>query len=142
MPTRPGPDLLTRTLRGRQVSRVLDCDEQRLSIHFTDGATLTVEAGTHGLRATLEAPKKPSGYHDIEGQPTKRQLEYLDFIEKYILHFARAPAESDIARHCLVSAPTVNQMVRTLERRGFITRQKGVPRSIQIRIELCGARNG
>ena len=70
--------------------------------------------------------------------PTQRQSEYLAFIAKYIERWGRAPAESDIERHFMVSAPTVNQMVRTLERRGFITRQPGVYRSIRICIELAG----
>jgi repressor LexA len=68
--------------------------------------------------------------------PTKRQLEYLLFIAKYIRRYGRAPAESDIERHFLVSAPTVNQMMHMLERRGFIARQAGVPRSTTICIDL------
>ena len=70
--------------------------------------------------------------------PTKRQSEYLAFIAKYITRFGRAPAESDIERHFLVAAPSVNQMMQTLERHGFITRQPGVPRSIRICIDLAG----
>ena len=46
--------------------------------------------------------------------------------------FGRAPAEADIQRHFLVSAPSVNAMMQTLERRGFITRKPGVPRSIRV----------
>ncbi len=141
MPSRrPTPDLLTRQLRGRQVSHVLASDKQRLSIHFADGATLFIEPGTHGLLATVGYPNASSKHHDTKEQPTKRQFEYLAFIAKYILRFGRAPAESDIERHFLVSAPTVNQMMQTLERRGFITRQPGVPRSIQVCIDLPGAR--
>ncbi|MBI4728399.1 MAG: hypothetical protein HY775_02720 [Acidobacteria bacterium] len=46
--------------------------------------------------------------------------------------FGRSPAESDIQRHFLVSAPSVNQMVQMLERQGFIERERGVPRSIRL----------
>ncbi|MDO8251865.1 MAG: MarR family transcriptional regulator [Rhodoferax sp.] len=67
----------------------------------------------------------------------KRQLEYLAFIAKYIHRFGRAPAESDTERHFLVSAPSVNQMMQMIERRGFITRQAGVPRSTRISIDLA-----
>ncbi len=141
MPSRrPSPDLLTRQLCGRQVSHVLASDKQRLNIHFTDGATLTIEPGTHGLLATVRNPNASSTRYDTKQQPTKRQFEYLAFIEKYILRFGRAPAEADIKRHFLVTAPTVNQMMQTLERRGFITRQPGIPRSVQICIDLLGAR--
>ncbi|WP_414636801.1 hypothetical protein [Aquabacterium sp.] len=58
------------------------------------------------------------------------------FIAKYIARFGRPPAESDIQRHFLVSAPSVNQMMQMLERRKFITRQSGVPRSVRVCIEL------
>ncbi len=79
-----------------------------------------------------------SAAQDASQRPTKRQLEYLAFISKYIHRFGRAPAESDIERHFLVSAPSVNQMMQMLERRGFITRQPGVPRSTRICIDLTG----
>ncbi|MHB0790644.1 LexA family protein [Bradyrhizobium sp. 5.13L] len=41
-------------------------------------------------------------------------------------------AEADIQRHFRVSPPSVHQMIVTLERNGFIRRQPGVPRSIEI----------
>ncbi|MDX1430754.1 MAG: MarR family transcriptional regulator, partial [Rhodothermales bacterium] len=61
----------------------------------------------------------------------------LNFIRRYMDRFGRSPAETDIQRHFLVSAPSVNQMVRTLERRGFIERDRDgfgqtVPRSIRV----------
>jgi Mn-dependent DtxR family transcriptional regulator len=52
-----------------------------------------------------------------------------------------APAEADIQRHFMVSAPSVNQMMQNLERRGFIARERdlftgqAVPRSIRILVE-------
>lgn len=46
--------------------------------------------------------------------------------------FGRPPAEADIQRHFRVSPPSVHQMIVTLERNGFIRRQPGVPRSIEI----------
>lgn len=70
--------------------------------------------------------------HQNGPQPARRQRDYLDFIARYILRYGVSPAESDIARHFLVSPPSVNQMVQMLERRGFIKRQSGVPRSIKI----------
>lgn len=42
------------------------------------------------------------------------------------------PAEADIQRHFRVSPPSVHQMIVTLERNGFIRRQPGAPRSIEI----------
>ena len=46
--------------------------------------------------------------------------------------FRRPPAEADMQRHFQVSAPSVHQMIVTLERNGLISRQPGVARSIQI----------
>ncbi len=136
------PELLTRKLRGRQVSHLLASDEQRLAIHFSDGAALVIELGTRGLVVKICNPTTSSKDHNTKQQPTARQAEYLAFIAKYIARFGRAPAESDIERHFLVSAPSVNQMMHTLERRGFITRQPGVPRSVRVCIELAGIRSG
>ena len=70
-------------------------------------------------------------------QPSSRQHAYMDFIRMFTARYGVPPAETDIARHFLVSAPSVNQMVKTLERRGYITREYGangqaVPRSIRI----------
>jgi len=128
-------EMLAQALRGQQVSHVSMNDTQQLIFHFTNGATLAAEAGSVEIKL---APKVSRTSSPVQGarQPTKRQFEYLAFIAKYIARFGRAPAESDIERHFLVSAPSVNQMMQTLERLGFIARQRGVPRSVRICIEL------
>jgi LexA DNA binding domain len=125
-------DLVSRQVSGKSVSHLEWPDDGRLAIHFTDGSGLVVERRGASLAitpvpATLTADTVAGGI-----QPTARQREYLDFIAQYIRRFGRSPAESDIQRRFLVSAPAVNQMVQTLERRGFITRQTGVPRSIRV----------
>ena len=128
---------LTHRLKGRQVSQAVLNGTQQLSIQFADGTILIVEAaGSGGLRARV-ASTSTHAAQDTSPRPTKRQLEYLAFISRYIQRFGRAPAESDIERHFLVSAPSVNQLMQMLERRGFITRQPGVPRSARICIGLA-----
>jgi LexA DNA binding domain len=122
---------LTQRLKDRQVSRAVVKGTQEVTVQFSDGTTLTVEARSEGLFTRVER-SRTSAAQDSSNRPTQRQLEYLAFIAKYIQRFGRAPAERDIERHFLVSAPTVNQMMQMLERRGFITRQPGVPRSIRI----------
>jgi len=42
------------------------------------------------------------------------------------------PAEAEIAAAMCVSPPSVNQMVKTLEKRGLIVRQPGQPRTIHV----------
>jgi DNA-binding MarR family transcriptional regulator len=46
--------------------------------------------------------------------------------------FRRSSAETDMQRHVQVGPPSVHQMVVTLERAGFIRRQPGVARSIEL----------
>ena len=128
---------LTDRLKGRQVLRALIDDDGQINIQFTCGTVLIVEAISDGLVARVENARASVPERGLP-RPTKRQLEYLAFISKYIHRFGRAPAESDIQRHFLVSAPSVNQMMQMLERRGFITRQPRVPRSIRINVAHYG----
>lgn len=127
---------LTHRLKDRQLSQAVVNGAQQLTLQFSDGTVLIVEACSEGIRTRVESAGT-SAAQDASQRPTKRQLEYLAFISKYIHRFGRAPAEADIERHFLVSAPSVNQMMQMLERRGFITRQAGVPRSTRICIDLA-----
>ena len=63
---------------------------------------------------------------------TEEKGYYLAFIHTYSYMFGQPPAETDIRRHFRVSPPSVRQMIVTLERNGFIRRQTGIPRSIEI----------
>ena len=63
---------------------------------------------------------------------TEKQGQYLAFIYVYKRMFGQAPAEADMQQHFRVSPPSVHQMVLGLERDGFIRRQPGVARSIDI----------
>ena len=73
---------------------------------------------------------------DQDRQPTPRftdkQGQYLAFIWAYTQINRRPPAEADMKRHFEVTAPTVHQMMLTLERQGLIRRHTGVARSIEI----------
>ncbi|HME68981.1 MAG TPA: MarR family transcriptional regulator [Myxococcota bacterium] len=66
---------------------------------------------------------------------TPKQGQYLAFIYAYTQVLGRAPAEADLQRFFRVSAPSVHQMVLTLERAGLIQRQPGVARSIQLLVD-------
>ena len=77
----------------------------------------------------------------LDGQPpdrprfTEKQGQYLAFIWTYGLLNARSPAERDMQRFFGVTALSVHQMVLTLERAGFIRRQPGLARSIELLVE-------
>jgi hypothetical protein len=63
---------------------------------------------------------------------TPTQGRYLAFIHAYIGLHGCSPAESEIAAAMCVSPPSVNQMVKTLEKKGLILRHPGQSRSLQI----------
>jgi hypothetical protein len=63
---------------------------------------------------------------------TPTQGQYLAFIHAYTNVHGYPPAESEMAVAMCVSPPSVNQMVKVLERRGLIQRQPGVPRSVRV----------
>jgi repressor LexA len=69
------------------------------------------------------------------GQPvsfTAKQGRYLAFIFYYTKVHRAAPAESDMQKYFRVSAPSVHQMVLTLEKNGLIERTPGRARSIRV----------
>ncbi len=63
---------------------------------------------------------------------TPTQGRYLAFIHAYIQRHGYPPAESDIAAALCVSPPSVNQMVKTLEKKGLLLRHPGKPRALQL----------
>ena len=66
---------------------------------------------------------------------TDKQGQYLAFIWAYSLLNGRPPAQHDMQRFFAVTAPSVPQMVLTLERNGLIRRQAGVARSIELLVD-------
>ena len=63
---------------------------------------------------------------------TPKQGQYLAFIYAYLTLHGRAPAERDLERFFRTTPPSVHTMVLALEREGFIRRQPGVARSIEL----------
>ncbi len=116
---------------GKCISHLTAPENGQFAIHFVDGSALLIVRLRGGLASDFISQNRSSDC-PVAVQPTSRQREYLDFIKKYIVRFGLSPAESDIQRHFLVSAPSVNQMMQVLERHGFIMRQRGVPRSIRL----------
>lgn len=128
---------LSKRIAGRVVAEVSELSAAAITIHFSDGTDLRVHRRAKGLALELQEPQSSGASAASGPRPTRRQLEYLEFIKKYMHRYGVSPAESDIQTHFMVSAPAVNQMVRTLERRGFIERSydwfgKAVPRSIRV----------
>lgn len=78
----------------------------------------------------------------VMAEMTPTQGRYLAYIRDYTEGFGLPPAESEIAEALGVSPPSANQMMKTLERKGLIRRQPGVPRSIEILVNRVPSPNG
>jgi repressor LexA len=63
---------------------------------------------------------------------TPRQGQYLAFIYYYTKVNRQPPSEADIQRFFGVSAPSVHQMIVTLEQARHIERRPGQPRSVRV----------
>jgi hypothetical protein len=63
---------------------------------------------------------------------TPTQGRYLAYIKAYLDLHGYPPAEAEIAAALCVSAPSVNQMVKTLVKKGLILRHPGKPRSLEL----------
>ena len=66
--------------------------------------------------------------------PTKKQLEYLCYIFEYTKLHGVAPAFADIESYFKVAPSTVNQMIKTLEIKGYLSKQSGVARSLKVNV--------
>jgi len=65
---------------------------------------------------------------------TDTQGQYLAFIFLYTKLNGIPPAHADIQKYFKVTPPTVNQMLKTLEMKGFIQKQPSTARSIQLTV--------
>jgi hypothetical protein len=133
-------DELSKQLAGQVVAHVDRLASGTVIMAFTSGNELVVKGSPEGPDLAL----RRGGGRDRSGHsadaPTRRQREYLDFIRRYMARYGVSPAETDIADHFMVSGPSVNAMVRMLERRGFIARYhdftgQAMPRSIRVLLD-------
>ena len=63
---------------------------------------------------------------------TPRQGQYLAFIYYYTKVNRQPPSEADVQRYFSVSAPSVHQMIISLEKVGHIERKIGQARSVRV----------
>ena len=63
---------------------------------------------------------------------TERQGQYLAFIHAYTKVNGRPPSQADMQRFFAVTAPSVHEMLITLERRGLLRRTSGRARSLEV----------
>lgn len=65
---------------------------------------------------------------------TEKQGQYLAYIYYYTKINGCAPAEQDMQKYFKVSPPSVHRMVVELQKQGFIDKQAGKPRSIELKL--------
>ena len=66
---------------------------------------------------------------------TKKQGQYLVFIYYYQKLNKIAPAHADIQKYFATNPASVNDMLKTLDRKGFIERERGKARSIKLLVK-------
>ena len=66
---------------------------------------------------------------------TEKQGQYLAFIYYYTKINDKPPAEHDMQKYFRVTAPSIHQMILTLEQKGLISRVPGQARSITLLVE-------
>lgn len=86
-----------------------------------------METVDHGTLTVSIPPSSSAPY-------TERQGQYLAFIHAYTKVNGRPPAQADMQRFFAVTAPSVHQMLVTLERRGLLRRTPGRARSLEVLI--------
>ena len=72
---------------------------------------------------------------NTKNEPTAKQGQYLAFIYYYTKLNGQPPAESDMQRYFGTTPPTVHNMVVMLCDRGFISREPGRGRTIQLLVD-------
>jgi DNA-binding MarR family transcriptional regulator len=66
---------------------------------------------------------------------TAKQGQYLAFIYNYTKIHRQPPSELDLQRYFQVSAPSIHEMIKTLERNGLIKKIPGKGRSIRLLVQ-------
>jgi repressor LexA len=100
--------------------------------HVLDRALERINAGFDGTTDPAAHLVRPAivrlGYSALQGR-------YLAFIHAYTRLHRRPPAESDLQAYFGVTPPTVHEMLKTLRRKGFISRVPGEARSIRVLLQ-------
>ena len=78
----------------------------------------------------------------MTGPFTSRQGQVLAFIHGYITKHGVAPSFEEIAAHFGTTSPSVNGMIKTLERRGLLSRIPGVARSLRVLVPAAELPSG
>jgi SOS-response transcriptional repressor LexA len=65
---------------------------------------------------------------------THRQGQFLAFILRYTERYGRSPSFDEMAAHFGITSPSVNGMIKTLERKALISRIPGGARTLRVEV--------
>ena len=67
---------------------------------------------------------------------THRQGQFLAFILRYTERYGRSPSFDEMAAHFGITSPSVNGMIKTLERKALISRIPGGARTLRVEVPV------
>ncbi len=65
---------------------------------------------------------------------TQRQGQFLSFILRFTERYGVSPSFDELAAYFGITSPSVNGMIKTLERNGFISRIPGAARTLRVEV--------
>ena len=95
--------------------------------------SLFINVSIGSLETVDQEPRAVSIPSSPTARFTVRQGQYLAFIHAYTKVNGRPPAQAELRRFFVVTAPSVHQMILALERRGLLCRFQGGARGRQPR---------
>lgn len=95
-----------------------------------DDALIAMDAGIKKW-AEKNEPEMVASEHDSKPYSPKHG-QYLAFIYNYTQIHGRPPAQADLQQFFQTSPPSIHQMIKTLEKKGLISRIPRTARSITI----------
>ena len=131
---------MSRRRGGREVG-LGSSERPEHGIIFSGGTVVAIDCPKLGRLPMGDSPARPE--EEIRRRPaeklpfTARQGQFLAFIHLYTKLNRRPPAEADIVDYFHVSPPTVHSMLKTLQKRGLISRQLGEGRSTRLLIDTA-----
>lgn len=111
-------------------------DFWRNELGITEESIATPGRNNRSRRKESSAKKaKPSTTGNRQkARFTHRQGQFLAFVHLYRKQHRQGPSEQEMAQYFCVTPSSVHSMVLKLEELGLVTREPGVPRSIQVAI--------
>ena len=77
---------------------------------------------------------KDTRQDSLAAKITNRQSQFLAFILRFTERHGTAPSFDEMAAYFGITSPSVNGMIKTLERNGFVSRIPGAARTLRVEV--------